>query len=207
MTSATRIVHWLVWGVLAMVVLGIASVFVSTLLHARARPLPVYGDIPDFTLTNQLGKAVSRSDLLGHVWVADIVFTRCTGPCPAMTRSMKAVQDALPANSPIKLVSLTADPEFDTPEVLNQYGAQFGADPARWHLLTGPKQAIYELATAGLKLAVQETTDGQPNADQFIHSTRFVLVDRKGQLRAVTSHTSDSVKEIVDAAKRLVSER
>jgi protein SCO1 len=208
MQSATRFVHWIVWGVLAMVVAGIAGVFLSTVLKTRGQPLPVYGDVTNFTLTNQLGKAVSLQDLRGLVWVGDIIFTRCAGPCPAMTRTMKGVQDALPAGSPVKLISLTADPEYDTTEVLKNYASQFGVDSSRWSLLTGPKQAVYDLAIHGLKLAVQETTDnGKPDPDQFIHSTRFVIVDGRGQLRAIMSPDEHPVQEIAQVAQRLASER
>lgn len=189
-----------------MVVVGICGVFLSSVLRTRARPLPVFGDVSNFTLTNQFGRAVSLQDLRGHVWVGDIIFTRCTGPCPAMTRRMKGVQDALGQGSQVKLVSLTADPEHDTPEVLKNYASQFGVDSSRWSLLTGPKKAIYDLAIQGLKLAVQETTDdGKPDPDQFIHSTRFVVVDGRGQLRAVLSTEDHSATEIARLAESLVA--
>jgi len=97
----------------------------------RAGPLPVYGQVADFVLTNQAGAAVSLLDLRGHVWVADIIFTRCAGPCLKMSRQMKAFQDALPASSQAKIVSLTTDPDFDTPPVLAQYAHRFAADTNR----------------------------------------------------------------------------
>ena len=80
--------------------------------------MPVLGQLPDFVLTNQLGQAVSLADLRGQVWVADVIFTRCPGPCAKMTRHYAELQTALPANQPIKLVSFTSDPEYDTPKVL-----------------------------------------------------------------------------------------
>lgn len=148
--------------------------------------LPVIGTVADFTLTNQLGQAVSRDDLKGHVWVADIIFTRCAGPCPEMTLKMKELQDALTPESSARLISLTTDADYDTPDVLARYGERFGADPARWTFLTGDKVAIANLAIDSLKLTAiekpaEERTD--PN-DLFVHSTIFVLVDKQGRLRS-----------------------
>src|SRR5450631_3464885 len=98
----------------------------------QPRPLPVLGQIADFTLTNQNGQTVTLADLSNHVWVADIIFTRCAGPCPHMTAQMKSLQDLLPATSGAKLVTLTTDPDNDTPPVMKRYGDRFNADYNRW---------------------------------------------------------------------------
>lgn len=206
--SGQSFVPWLIWGLVGMVVLSVAGVFVSTVLKASRQPLPDYGEIPDFTLTNQTGRSFTKADLAGNIWIADIIFTRCPGPCLDMTRRMKAIQDALPPGSPVRLLSLTADPEFDTPAVLNQYAARAGAKASRWEFLTGTKQAIYGLATAGLKLAVEENIDRSPGEDPFIHSTRMVIIDGRGRLRAFSSEggQSNQVKEMLAAARRLAKE-
>ena len=81
----------------------------------RVTALPVLGHVADFTLTNQDGQVTTLADLTNHVWVADIIFTRCAGPCPIMTAQMKSLQDALPPASRAKLVTLTTDPDYDTP--------------------------------------------------------------------------------------------
>src|SRR5271170_4471210 len=90
---------------------------VSLTEMARAHPslLPVLGQIADFTLTNQDGKITTLADLTNHVWVADIIFTRCAGPCPIMTAQMHGLQLLL--TQPIKLVTLTTDPDYDSPAV------------------------------------------------------------------------------------------
>lgn len=192
-----------------MVVLSVALVFITSILGARQEPLPTFGELPDFTLTNQFGRAVTKGDLSGNIWVANIIFTRCPGPCTDMTRRMKAIQDGLPPGSPVQLLSLTADPEFDTSEVLKRYADRFNADSKKWLFLTGPKDEVYALAKAGLKLAVEENTDRKPDEDPFIHSTRMVLVDGFGRLRAVSSDASEAeaVEEILRAADRLMKER
>jgi protein SCO1/2 len=206
--SQARLIQWVVWGFLALVVASVAGVFVSTILRAPAQPLPIYGELPEFALTNQFGQTVSLASLKGDVWVADIIFTRCPGPCRNMTRKVKAIQDALPANSRAKLVSLTADPAFDTPTVLKTYATQFKADPDRWEFLTGPKQAVYDLAIKGLKLAVQE--NNTTNIDEmFIHSTRLVLIDGRGRLRGVASTEGadgETVRNILRGVEHLERE-
>jgi protein SCO1/2 len=154
--------------------------------RAAALPLPVLNVVPEFVLTNQEGRTVTLSDLRGRPWIADIIFTRCAGPCPIMTRRMKQLQDALPAGSGARLVTLTTDPAYDTPEVLRRYGEKHGADFARWWFLTGAPEQIARLAVDGLKLTALEIPESRRTnpADLFIHSTTFVLVDAQGRLRA-----------------------
>ncbi|MGA4643211.1 SCO family protein [Limisphaera sp. 4302-co] len=177
-------------------------------------PLPVLGTVPDFVLTNQSGIAVTRADLRGHPWVADIIFTRCAGPCPILTRRMKMLQDALPADRPVRLVTLTTDPAYDTPEVLRRYGEKFGADFRRWWFLTGAPEQIARLAVDGLKLTALEIPEEQRShpAELFIHSTTFVLVDGQGRLRASFETVGEDVdfqtvqRRILRAIRRLERE-
>ena len=147
--------------------------------------LPVYFQVSDFSLTNQNNQPVGLADLKGKVWVADIIFTRCTGPCPKITRAMKQLQDALPARSEAKFVTLTSDPEYDTPAILKAWAEHFGADSNRWMFLTGTKGQIRNVATNGLKLVAlpKEPQQRADENDLFIHSTVFVLIDRQGRCR------------------------
>src|SRR4051812_4643173 len=159
------------------------------------KPLPVYGEIADFNLTNQLGEPISLSNLRGHVWVADIIFTRCPGPCRKMTRQMKELEKALPAGGNFRLVTLTTDPDYDTPPILKKYAEDYGADLNRWMFLTGTKAEIGKLAIDSLKLAALEKKPEERESanDLFIHATIFVLVDRKAQLRGVFETTGEGV--------------
>jgi len=188
----------LVWAVLGLAITGILLAFVRQEIQRQAghsglhdtksgqKPsLPVYGTVPFFALTNQHGQSVTPDSLRGQVWLADIIFTRCPGPCARMTQRLRDLQDALPADPRVKLVSLTTDPAFDTPEVLAKYGRRFGADPERWWFLTGDQREIVKLAVEGLKLTAldkEEAKRESPN-DLFIHSTNLILVDQQGRLR------------------------
>ena len=168
--------------------------------------LPVIGAVADFTLTNQDGKATTLADLTNRVWVADIIFTRCAGPCPIITGHMKSLEDALPQTSNAKLVTLTTDPDFDTPVMMKRYGERFGADFSRWMFLTGTKAQIAALGSGSLKLsAVPVPPADQTNAaDLFIHTTIFVVVDKHAQLRGIFETGGDGVDWTNDVAPRLL---
>ena len=147
--------------------------------------LPVLGQISDFKLTNQEGQTASLADLRGKVWAADVIFTRCPGPCARMTKHLSEIQSALPANQPVRLVTFTSDPDYDTPAVFKRYAAIFAADPKVWWFLTGDKQKLRGLEVNDFKFGVVEKKPGEREIpdDLFIHSTWFVLVDKKGQTR------------------------
>ena len=173
----------------------------------RRPPLPVIGAISDFALTNQAGRAVSLADLRGQVWIADIIFTRCPGPCLKMTRQMKELQDALPAASKARLVTLTTDPDFDTPPVLAKYAGRFNADTNRWMFLTGTKKEISALGGGSLKLSAVEVKPEERKSenDLFIHSTIFVVVDKQARLRGVFETGGEGVDWSVEKQKILAA--
>lgn len=180
----------------------------------KPAPLPVLGQVGDFSLTNQLGQAVSLADLHGQVWLADIIFTRCPGPCARMSRQLAAVQADLPRDSEARFVSLTTDPDFDSPPVLAKYGERFGADDRRWQFLTGTKLQIASLAVDSLKLTTLEkpVADRTSEDDLFIHSTIFVLVDKQARLRGIFETGGEGVEwtnvqpTILSAIKQLERE-
>jgi cytochrome oxidase Cu insertion factor (SCO1/SenC/PrrC family) len=210
--------EWTLWAGLMLVALTLLLAFLLAELQIKnslGKPLPVLGNIADFNLTNQTGRAVSLKDLQGRVWVADIIFTRCAGPCPRMTRQMKELQDALPPRSKAELVTLTTDADFDTPPVLQTYAARNGADTNRWMFLTGDKRDVAKLAIDSLKLTALEKKPEERTSpeDLFVHSTIFVVVDAHGRLRGVFETAGDGVDprkvktEILAAVKRLEHEQ
>lgn len=143
--------------------------------------LPTYGFVPHFTLTDQNGAEFDSRTLDGRVWIADFIYTNCPGPCPRMSTAMSKLQDHLAGRADVRLVSFTVDPDRDTPEVLLAYGKRYHADPERWHLLTGPKPTLQKLSRNAFQLEdITATLD---------HSTRFALVDRKGNIRGYYSAT------------------
>ena len=190
----------LLWGgillLITSVILVIALYLVGRQRIARHR-LPVWFTIPDFHLTNQFAQPVTRADLIGTVWVADIIFTRCAGPCPQMTQRMGELQASLPADRRVRLVTLTTDAAHDTPTVLKSYGDRFGAQPDRWWFLTGDPRAIADLARDGFKfVAAEKKLEARTDpADLFVHSTYFVVVDQQGRARAVFEYAQPEMNE------------
>ena len=138
-----------------------------------------------------------------------MLLTLSSDSCAKMTREMSRLQSALPPSHPVKFLSLTADPEYDTPEVLGEYAKKFSAAPERWQFLTGKKMDLYRLATKGLLLAVDEVKADQrtsPN-DLFLHSTHFVVVDTQARVRGGFDGTEPSAQpKIVEAIQTLLRE-
>jgi protein SCO1 len=166
----------------------------------RAIDIPSYYPLADFSLTDQAGKTVTLHDLAGKVWVADFIFTNCGGTCPLMTEKMRKLQEALPPDT--NLVSFTVDPARDTPQVLAAYAEEHRADRGRWIFLTGDKEALYDVCVKGFKLPLD--TEGGTPAEPIAHSTRFVLVDKKGEIRGYYSGTEEQeLKRLAADAKKL----
>ncbi len=209
MNSNFRRVQIFVWGILLLVIAVIVGAFIWTNGGGGKSP-EIYSQVGKFSLTNQHYEAVSAASLRGQIWIADVIFTRCPLQCIRMTKRMRELQEALPKNKNIKLISITADPEFDTPEVLENYGQQYGAEQNRWWFLSGPKPELNRLVVDGLKLVIYEKKpeEREVPADLFLHSTKFVLVDQQGRIRGwFDGESSQSKGEIVAAVKTLLREK
>jgi len=158
----------------------IAALLLSLVACTRSGPpFPILGQIDPFQLTAQTGQPFDSAALLGHIWVADFIFTNCPGPCPLMSKHMGELQRKTADLPALKFVSFTVDPAHDNPPVLAAYGKHFLADPARWTFLTGDQSLLDHLAFSEFKL---NHVDGS-----FDHSTRFVLLDGQMRIRAYYS--------------------
>jgi protein SCO1/2/putative membrane protein len=143
-----------------------------------------YGAVGDFALTERSGQTVRNSDLLGKVWIASFQFTRCSGGCPQISKTMQRLQDDLAGYPDVLLVTFTVDPEHDDAEELSRYAEAFGADPQRWLFLTGPQSAIYELLDKSFHLPAQQNEGtARTPGNEVMHSSKLVLVDRRGRIR------------------------
>ncbi len=155
MQSGSKGLQTIVWGVLGVVLVLVVALFLTS--GGKKSHLPIYNPVQPFSLTNQVGEVVALKDLKGKVWVADVIFARCPGPCPKMTEEMSQLQKTFSSEEPLRFVTVTTDPDHDTPKILKTYSERFGADAERWHFLTGPKkEALANLAIGSLKLAVVE---------------------------------------------------
>ncbi len=149
-----------------------------------AVPLTDVGPVGSFVLTERDGRTVRPSDLGGKVWVASFIFTRCMGPCPQVTGSVRKLQDAFADRPDVLFVTFTVDPDHDREKELRDYADKFGADPNRWLFLTGPRDEVYRVIRDSFHLGVQQTEgDERKPGSEVAHSTRLAVVDRRGHVR------------------------
>jgi protein SCO1/2 len=172
--------------------------------HLSNRPLPSLGTVPSFEFVNQDAQPFGSKHLAGKIWIADFIFTTCPGPCPIISTRMSELQRPL-EKSDVHLVSFTVDPEKDTPEVLQAYAAKLRRPPLRWDFLTGPREAIHSLSRDGFKLGL---SDGAEEDGGPVHTTRFVLVDRRGTIRGYYDALApDAVTKLLADANHLLREQ
>jgi protein SCO1/2 len=137
--------------------------------------LPKLYPLPAFELIDASGEPFTQESLAGRFWVADFIFTTCAGPCPVMSSRMADLAEAFADNPAVQFLSISVNPETDTPEVLREYADRYQADTSRWHFVTGDRNVIHSLAVEGFKLGSVD--------EPIMHSTRFVLVDDEGYVR------------------------
>lgn len=167
----------------------------------RAQPLPVLGQVPAFHLVDERGAAFTDAAMKGHASVVDFVFTRCPSSCPRLTARMGELQGRLAKDaSPVRLVSISVDPENDTPPVLAAYAAKAGADLARWSFVTGPADDVTRAVVLGFKVSAEKVTTGAGDYD-VTHGDWFVLVDASGAIRGYypTEEAADFDRLVADA--------
>ena len=201
LTAGAGIAAWSVLGAGVLPILGVGSG--STQSEGALEALGMYGEVPDFSLTERSGRAITRADLLGKVWIVNFIYTQCTETCPLQTAELARLQVEFRAERDLRLVSITVDPERDTQAALSAYAERYGTDPVRWLFLTGDKRAIYRFAKEGFRLGVVDPDDPGAQAGPLLrflsprpawathgskglimHSARLVLVDRQARIRA-----------------------
>lgn len=173
---------------LRLLLLSLGAVLVVAMAVARfcgheatGEPPPVLGEVPSFSLTNQLGQRVLAADLEGEPWVASFIFTRCALSCPRMVSAMKQVRAA----ADVRMVAVSVDPGYDTVEVLADYAAANQVEAPEWWFLTGPRDDIRRLSIDGFKLGLDDSEEAAAASpdEPIVHSTRLVLVDPELEIR------------------------
>lgn len=171
--------------------------------NEEVRPQWDPAGIADFSFVNTKGETVTKQDLLGHHWAVAFIFTRCAGPCPKVTDQIRRLQDRLKGTD-VKFVSITVDPETDTPEKLAKYAKVFQANPKQWMHLTGDKEEIYRLIIESFRMPVQEMVgeDRKPGYE-VLHSTNILHVDDEGKV--VKKYNALLDTDMVSLRKALLS--
>ncbi|UFU00868.1 SCO family protein [Radiobacillus kanasensis] len=135
-------------------------------------------EVQSFSFENQDGETITKEQLEGKFWVADMIFTNCQTVCPPMTANMARLQQKLKeADLEVELISFSVDPENDTKEILKEYAAERGGTFKNWSLLTGYSfDTIKEFSIKSFKAPVEKVAD----SDQRIHTYYFYLVTPEG---------------------------
>ena len=169
----------------------------------KVHDLRVYGEIPEFELKGSNGKLITKEDLLGKVWVSTFVFTHCTGQCPLIVFEAQRIQKALHLKENFRMLSISVDPERDTPDELAAYAKKVGADPYKWFFATGSKEDIQAFIQNGFRLTAMD--DGGDAGQDILHSSKVVLVDHRGKIRGYyDANESAEMRAIIKDAKTLL---
>ena len=148
----------------------------------------IWHRVRNTSFINQLNRQVSLDQLEGKVIVADFFFTSCPIICPQLTKNMKTLQDALKVKDQLRtsdstfvhFLSFTVDPQRDSASVLKKYADKYGVNHDLWWMLTGDRNGIYKFAIEELKVGIPDPESVDTN---FIHTTKFVLLDRDRVVR------------------------
>lgn len=179
--------------------------FLRPLMRHVPEPPPILATLPEFELVDQDGKPFGSAQLDGKVWVATFFFASCRTACPPLLRAAGELQTKWArAGLDVTLVSVTVDPENDTPERLRDVAREYGAKPGRWVFLTGPLPAVRALVVDGFATAMEERPGG--GLVDIAHSTKFVLVDGERNIRGFYDSDEMGVDETLHRAEHVVRE-
>jgi protein SCO1/2 len=182
---------------------------IRPLLRFEPAPPPVLGQVGTFSLVDQDGRSFESARLAGQVYVANTFFTTCRTVCPPLMRALAGLEERYrqAGVEGVRLVSISVDPETDTPAKLREYGAALGVDPARWVLLTGDPTEVRRLVEGGFRTAMGEAPEGENAVFDIVHSGKLVLVDREGRIRGYYDSDSLGIDEVFERSRRLLAER
>ncbi|MDB2384932.1 SCO family protein [Polaribacter sp.] len=143
--------------------------------------------IAPFEFINQNGEKINNKTFEGKIYVADFFFTTCPGICPLLTKNMETLQDIYHNDNEVLLLSHTVMPWVDNVEKLREYADDHNVIDNKWNLVTGSKDAIYNLARTSY--FADEDFKKTKDKSEFIHTENFILVDKKGRIRGVYNGT------------------
>jgi protein SCO1 len=163
----------------------------------------VFHKIPSFSLTSQNGEPVTDKTFDNTLYVADFFYTKCPNVCPKMSSQLSRVQEAFEDVPMVKILSHSIDPDYDTVKVLNDYASMYGAKEGKWYFATGSKKEIYNLARNAYFVSATTGTGGE---EDFLHSEKFVLVDKDKHIRGYYDGTNqEDVDRLILEIKVLLS--
>jgi protein SCO1/2 len=199
MTTALRTLRGIMFGLM------VAMLGLMALRGRSGEPLDDFGELGRFSFTSSAGTTFSDGDLKNKVTIYACFFTCCTEQCPALSGAVARLQHDLADLPDVRLVSITVDPEHDSPEKLRAYSETFGARPDRWLFLTGDRADVERFVIKQLKQGLDRNTskDATPG-NKFDHSDRLTLVDRAGRVRGwFPGTTPEGIEQLKKAVRQL----
>ena len=196
----------LVWYFFAGIIL---LTLIRPLLRREPLPPPVIGQLPHYSLVDTSGRPFGSDELAGQVYVANFIFTRCTSICPLLTRAMASLQQRYDDENVegVHLVSITIDPEYDTPERLAEYASAHRADPERWTFLTGEKERIVELVENGFRTSVGQPEMAGDDLIDIAHSGHLIIVDGQGGIRGYYGSDESGLDEVFHRSRHVLKQQ
>lgn len=173
------------------------------LVDASVKHISKNHHIANFSLVNQNGEMITNKNFQDKIYIADFFFTRCKTICIAMAYNMSELQEYYKNDAEIMFLSHSVTPIMDSVPVLKAYANEKGAIDGKWHITTGAKKHIYELARKSY-FAVTDEGDGGDN--DFIHTEQFILVDKRGQIRGFYDGTDKTELEKIISDIALLKE-
>jgi protein SCO1/2/putative membrane protein len=163
--------------------------------------------VGDFTLTERSGQMISRDDLNGKVWVAHFFYSRCTGICNKTLPAMRELQKTFAGKTDVMFVSISVDPADDTPELLQRYADDQGADPAQWLFLTGTEAEVHAVIQRAFFQTAQRNAKATSPGDAFDHVPHLLIIDRRGVIDGFVNGTQPDAADVVTRHVREVAGR
>lgn len=179
--------------------------FTPRWLSKESDSLRTFHTIPNFFLVDQDGTSISNKTFENKIYITDFFFTTCPGICPKMTNSMAVLQKVFEKDNSVLLLSHSVTPEQDSVSVLKAYAKKYGIKSSKWHLVTGPKEIIYDLGRNSY--FIEEDLGKEKTIDDFLHTENFVLVDNDKHIRGIYNGLSKtSVNQLIADVKLLQQE-
>ncbi|OJJ15202.1 SCO family protein [marine bacterium AO1-C] len=210
------------WGIITIMVVGLVS---CNSKKTKEKPLPFFNKadftpewiqkndpkyakihtIAPFKFINQDNQAVTNQTFAGKIYVANFFFTTCGSVCPRMTENMHIIQEEFDGDEEVMMISHTVMPWVDSLPRLRKYVKRKKIDTKRWHLVTGKKDEIYQLARQSY--FAEEKPGFDKDEEEFLHTEHVILVDTKGRIRGVYNGTLElEAKRLVEDIKTLKQE-
>ncbi|MFP6899993.1 MAG: SCO family protein [Opitutales bacterium] len=184
--------------ILGMLAVGSLIVAIGMRLGSDGE-IPVISEVRPFQLTGQTGESFTEANLEDKVTVMDFFFTQCTGLCPRLSKEMTLLQKRFARLEDFQLVSVSVDPNNDTPDNIAEFIKLHGIDTRNWDLLTGDEETVRQLMVEDLKLPMVK--------DPRLHADRLVLLDRNLNVRGSYSLSNPAaMKRLPRDVRRLIKE-